>query len=695
MEVVEVKFGNSLLTLETGRLAKQANGSILVRYGDTVVLVAVAADKKPMGNGSFLPLSVFYVEKGYASGRVPGGFLRREGRLSDHETIVSRLIDRSLRPLFHPNFCSETTVSATVLSYDQNHDPEVMAITAASAALMISDVPYVTPIAGIRLGYIEGEFCINPSKTQLTQSKINLIIVGARNGIVMVEGEAKEVSEEFLLEALMFGHKAIQPVIDLQEALVARCGKSKRNVVVPVTDHALVEQVRTVAEPRIKEALETKDKGLRYELVAGVVASTTASIYGDTVDAVQAASVEKIVGELKKDGMRRSILERNIRIDGRTTTEIRPISCETQLLPRAHGSRLFTRGETQVLSVITLGTKEDEQLIDSMTTGVSYKKFLLHYNFPGFSVGEAKPPRGPGRREIGHGFLAERGLSAVLPTTDAFPYTIRLVSEVLESNGSSSMATVCSGSLAMMDAGIPIKTAVAGIAMGLIYDNGKTAVLSDILGDEDHLGDMDFKVVGTAQGVTALQMDIKINEISEAVLRQALMQARQGLNHILGIMNEALPQTRTGLSSFAPRFVTHKIAKEKIGTVIGPGGKVIKNITETTGVKVNIDEDGFVHLSSKDHKAVDMALQMVKGLTQDVEIGAVYEGVVKKVADFGAFVEVFAGQDGLVHISRLTDGRVKDINDVIREGQVVRVKAIGFDKRGKLQLSIKDAETEA
>ena len=691
METVSTAFGKATLTLETGKLAKQANGSILVRYGDTVVLVAATADKGSGVGADYIPLSVHYVEKAYAAGRIPGGFFKREGRLSESETLTSRLIDRPLRPSFDENYLAETLIMATVLSSDQDNAPDIAAMIGASAALCVSDIPFYQPIGGIRVGRINGEFVVNPTATELEESELNIIMAASKDAILMVEGEAKEVSEEVMLDALWFGQEQIQPIIQIQEELMQRCGKPKREVAIPEIDEELRTKVTAVSQPKLVEALQITEKQERYQQLDAVVDEVLAEVFpeGSDPNNDDVGQAKSVIGSVKKKIMRERILKDQIRIDGRGPKDIRQIDCEARILPSAHGSALFTRGETQALGVVTLGTKEDEQLIDSLH-GVSYKNFMLHYNFPSFCVGEARPPRGPGRREIGHGHLAERGLSHLLPTREEFPYTIRLVSEVLESNGSSSMATVCSGSLAMMDAGIPLKAAAAGIAMGLIYDDGQTSILSDILGDEDHLGDMDFKVVGTTTGITALQMDIKIKGLTREIVKASLEQACEGRLHILKIMGDTLEQSRAGLSSYAPRFITHKIPPDKISIVIGPGGKMIKSIVERTGVKINISDDGLVSIASGDHKAVDAALEIVRDLTRTVEIGTVYDGIVKRVVDFGAFVEVFPGTEGLVHISNLAEGRVRAVTDVIREGDTVKVKAMGLDKRGKLQLSIKD-----
>ena len=689
MKSVEREFGTATFKLETGRMAKQANGSVLVTYGDTVVLVAATAEKGSGGGKDFFPLAVFYVEKAYASGRIPGGFLKRESRLSDHETLISRIIDRPLRPSFEENYLADTLILATVLSHDMVHPSDVAAMNGASAALAISDIPFHNPIGGVRVGRIDEVLTINPSPEMLEKSDLNIFMAASKDAILMVEGEANNISESVMLDALWYGHEQIQPIIAMQEELMQSVGKKKRNVEAPETDIELKNKIEAVAPERLRKALSIKDKQERYESLDTLHDEMSIEILGDDPESDTVKEFSQIFSDIKKEEMRSRLINENIRIDGRKPEEIRPITCETKVLPRTHGSALFTRGETQALAVTTLGAREDEKMIDSLD-GISFKRFMLHYNFPSFSVGETSIPRGPGRREIGHGTLAERGLSPLMPGKTEFPYTIRLVSEILESNGSSSMATVCAGSLALMDAGVPLKAATAGIAMGLISDGKNHVILSDILGDEDHLGDMDFKVVGTEGGITALQMDIKIKGLSREVVEKSLMQAREGRLHILNEMGKALKESRQGLSSYAPRFITHKIAQDKIGTVIGPGGKMIKSIVEQTGVKINIDDDGIVSIMSRDHNAVDDALEIVKNLTRTIEIGETYTGPVKKVMDFGAFVEVFPGTEGLVHISNLAEGRVEKVTDVCKEGDVVTVKATGVDRRGKIQLSIKD-----
>jgi polyribonucleotide nucleotidyltransferase len=689
MKIVEREFGSATMKLETGRMAKQSNGSVLVTYGDTVVLVAATAAKGSGTGADFFPLTVFYVEKAYAAGRIPGGFLKREARLSDSETLISRIIDRPLRPAFEDNYLAETMIAATVLSHDLIHPSDVAAMNGASAALAISDIPFHNPLGGVRVGRVDGKFITNPSPEELEVSELNIFMAASKDAILMVEGESNGVSESVMLDALWYGQEAVLPIIEMQEELMKSVGKKKRTVDVPSVDAELKAKIEAIAPKRLRDALSTKDKIERYERLDTLRDEISNEILGDSPESGSAKELKQIFADIKKDEMRSRLIKDQIRIDGRKPTEIRPITCETKVLPRTHGSALFTRGETQALAVATLGAREDEKMIDSLD-GVSFKRFMLHYNFPSFCVGETRAPRGPGRREIGHGTLAERGLTPVVPTKAEFPYTIRLVSEVLESNGSSSMATVCAGSLAMMDAGVPLKEATAGIAMGLISDGKDNVILSDILGDEDHLGDMDFKVVGTESGITALQMDIKIKGLGREVVEKSLMQAREGRLHILGKMAEELKESRVGLSTYAPRFITHKISPDKIGTVIGPGGKMIKSIVEKTGVKINIDDDGIVSIMSRDHQAVDDALEIVQNLTRTIEIGETYTGPVKKVMDFGAFVEVFPGTEGLVHISNLAEGRVEKVTDVCKEGDIVTVKATGVDRRGKIQLSIKD-----
>ena len=692
MITLSEKVGGRSISIETGRMARQASGAVVVRFGETVVLVTATADRHEKPNLGFTPLAVHYVEKMYASGRIPGGFFKREGRLSDRETLISRFIDRPIRPLFPDKWRFETQIVATVLSTDHENEPGVAAMLGASAALQVSDVPIDTALAGIRVGLIDGDFIANPTPAQLEQSELNLFVAGSKDAVLMVEGEAKEVSEAVALDAIMFAHKTIQPLITMQEKLAAKAGKAKRSRPVIERDAKLAAAVEKFAKTKITKALTVKDKLERYAGLDALKEEVLGKFYSpEKDDADVAKQVGEIYSDLKRQYMREGVLKNGQRVDGRSLTDIREITCDAGLLPRTHGSALFTRGETQALVTVTLGSREDEQMIDALS-GLSYKGFLFHYNFPPFSVGETTPLRGPGRREIGHGFLAEKAVTGVLPAREQFPYTMRVVSEILESNGSSSMASVCGASLALMDAGVPIKNHVAGIAMGLIQEKSKTAILSDILGDEDHLGDMDFKVAGTRDGITALQMDIKIGGITKKVLDAALKQARDGRLHILGLMEKALAKPREGLSQFAPRFVAYKINEAKIKDVIGPGGRIIRGIVDKTGAKIDVSDDGMVTISGRDSTAVEEALQMVKDLTAEIEIGTVYHGPVKKIMDFGAFVELVPGTDGLVHISQMREERVEHVEDVLKEGDMVSVKVIGFDRRGKLKLSMLDVD---
>jgi len=685
---VELEFSGRTLSIETGRMAKQANGSVLVRSGDTIVLVTAVAAKTAKEGQDFFPLTVNYQEKAYAGGKIPGGFFKREARPSDSETLTCRLIDRPIRPLFPETFLNDTQIMATVISADKDNDPGILSMIGASAALEVSDIPFFGPIAGVKVGRVNGEFIANPTAEQLELSDMEIIVAASRDAICMVEGGAKVLSEDVMLDAIFFGHKAVQPILDAQEELKAKAGVPKREVIAPVVDTELKSKVSELAYSRIKDAVRIVSKQERHIAIDTVIDETIAALSAEYEG--QSKQIKAFVGDLEYELVREHIIKDGERIDGRDTKTVRPIATEVALLPRVHGSALFTRGETQALVTATLGTSYDEQRIDSLY-GESKKKFLLHYNFPPFSVGETSFRLGPGRREIGHGALAERALTAVLPEHESFPYTIRIVSETLESNGSSSMAAICGGSLSMMDAGIPIKAPVAGIAMGLIKEGDAVAVLSDILGDEDHLGDMDFKVAGTAEGVTALQMDIKISGVSRDIMKKALEQAREGRLHILGKMAETITATRPDLSTYAPRITTIYVKTDKIRDVIGTGGKNIRNITETTGVVVDIDDTGRINIASSDKAACDLAIKMIRDLTAEAEEGKLYAGVVKKIMDFGAFVEIFPGTDGLVHISELDTERVKNVSDVLNEGDKVLVKCIGIDKQGKIKLSRKEA----
>jgi polyribonucleotide nucleotidyltransferase len=680
-----VVFGDKELSLETGRMAKQADGSIVVRYGDSMVLVTAVASAGIRPGIDFLPLTVDYLEKTSAAGKIPGGYFKREGRLTEHEVLTSRLIDRPSRPLFPKGWRFDSQVIATVLSADKENPTDVMAMTAASAALHLSDIPWAGPFAGMRIGRVGGSFVLNPTFKQREESELDLVVATSRDAIVMVEGEAREVAEDVLIDALMFAHKEGQVLIDLQEKLRAAVGKPKRVFTPPAKDPAIVERVKAVAGAKIEAAMAIAVKQERYAALDAAGGETAESLKAEFPE--RDAEVKEAFESEKKRHLRELVLNTGRRIDGRATVDIRTITCEVGVLPRTHGSALFTRGETQALVTTTLGTKQDAQHIDGLTADIE-KRFMLHYNFPPFSTGEVKPLRGASRRETGHGFLAERALSRVLPTDADFPYTIRVVSEILESNGSSSMASVCGGALSLMDAGVPIATPVAGIAMGLIKEGDRLAVLSDILGDEDHLGDMDFKVCGTKKGVTAVQMDIKIQGLTRQILEQALAQARDGRIHILGKMAEALAAPREELNRYAPRIFTLKVKPDQIREIIGPGGKTIRGITAQTGVAIDVEDDGTVHIASPDGLAAKKAIDIIKGLTTEPEVGEFYLGIVRRVAEFGAFVEILPGTDGLVHISELDDKRVRRVEDVCKEGDEMLVKVIAIDRAtGKIRLS--------
>ena len=691
VEKLEINFAGRPFSVETGKVARQANGSVLVQYGETVVLVtAVTADKKREGL-DFVPLTVNYQEMTYAAGRIPGGFFKREGRPSDHETLISRFIDRPLRPLFPKGFQNEVQIISTVLSADQDNDPSILGMIGASAALSLSNIPFDGPIAGAKVGRIDGEYVLNPTHDESEMSDIDLFVAGSEDAIIMVEGSAKEVKEREILDAILFGHQSLKPVIELQNQLKLASGMTPKKFELQKPEEAIYEKVEMIAQKRLREAFYIKEKMDRRERLEEILQSTLQE-YG-AEDADSRKMVKNVLEEINRRLVRRLILEEKKRIDGRSLSEIRPISCEVGILPRTHGSALFTRGETQVLAVVTFGTSEDEQKINSLT-GETYKSFMLHYNFPPFSVGEVSPLRSPSRREIGHGALAERAILPVLPSNENFPYTIRIVSEVLESNGSSSMATVCGASLSLMDAGVPIKAPVAGIAMGLILEKEEVAVLSDILGDEDHFGDMDFKVAGTAEGVTAIQMDIKIRGVSKEIMGRVLDQAREGRLHILEKMKETISEPRKDLSRHAPRIITLQVKQEKIRDIIGPGGKNIRSIVDQTGVKVDVEDSGLVKLASPNYEAIEKAIYMIKRLTQEVEVGSLYTGKVKRILGFGAIVELFPGTDGLVHISQLAETHVKEVSDVLKEGDEVLVKVLDIDPQGRIRLSRKAALRE-
>jgi polyribonucleotide nucleotidyltransferase len=683
---VEIPLGGRTLTLETGQIARQASGSVLARYGETVVLVTVTAAKKPREGVDFFPLSVDYVEKTYAAGKIPGGFFKREGRLSEREILASRFIDRPLRPLFPKGFRNDVQVIATVLSVDEDNDPDMLAMTAASAALEISEIPFEGPIAGVRVGRIDGEFVVNPPVPRLPESELDIIVAGSRDAIVMVEGGAQCVSEQVLLDAVMFGHAALQPVLAAQAELRARVGRPKLEVVAPQIDPELESMVREKAEAPLRAALAREGKQSRNTAVAEVCAAVREELAARFEG--QESQISAVLDAVEAGIIRGDITGKGRRIDGRGPRDIRPISCEVGVLPRTHGSALFTRGETQAIVATTLGTAGDEQRLD-LLMGETTKAFMLHYNFPPFCVGEVRPLRGTNRRETGHGALAERALARVLPPADDFPYTIRIVSEILESNGSSSMASVCGSTLSLMDAGVPIKAPVAGIAMGLIKEGDSYSILSDILGDEDHVGDMDFKVAGTRDGVTAIQMDIKIKGLTKDIFATALEQAREGRLHILHVMQQALTSPRPDISVYAPRITVIQVNPEKISAVIGPGGKNVKNIVAQAGVKVDIEDDGRVMIASPDKQSIEKAIAMVKALVEEAEVGKIYVGKVRRITDFGAFVEIIPGIDGLVHISQLDNERVASVRDVLKEGQEILVKVLEIDPQGKIRLSRK------
>ncbi|MEE9608228.1 MAG: polyribonucleotide nucleotidyltransferase [Myxococcota bacterium] len=716
-ESISLEIGGRELTIETGRLAKQAAGAALVSYGETAVLVT-ATRAKPREGIDFFPLVVDFVEKTSAAGKIPGGFFKREGRLSDREILVSRFIDRSLRPLFAEGYRDETQITCTVLSADGENTPDIPAFIGASTALVLSQIPFLGPIGAVRIGRADDVFVVNPSPAQIEESDLDLVVAGSRGAVVMVEGSADQVPESDLLEALKFAHAEILLQVDVQEELAKRVGKPKLEMAPPEDRSELVRQVRGKAEGRLAEAVQIRAKDERYAAIAEIDREVTEdfcaayrkeAIALDSLEAVEVrreglhalrSGVKDALHDLRSELVRKRILDHQQRIDGRGTAEIRQIACEVRPLARPHGVALFTRGETQALVSTTLGGKGDEQTIDALNARTS-KRFFLHYNFPPFSVGEARMLRGPGRREVGHGNLAERALLPVLPEADEFPYTLRLVAEVLESNGSSSMATVCGATLALMDAGVPISAPVAGIAMGLIEEGDRVAILSDILGDEDHLGDMDFKVAGTREGVTALQMDIKVKSVDWEVLERALAQAREGRLHILDCMEKETAaefegfQARPELSRYAPRVKVVWIKPDRIRDVIGPGGKVVRAIQETTSTKIDLDDSGRVTIFSPDEAALDQAERMVRELTQEAEIDRLYLGKVKRITDFGAFVEIFPGTDGLIHISHLAEGRVEKVTDVVAEGDEVLAKCIDIDPSGRIRLSRKEALADA
>ena len=690
-----IEWAGRTLTLETGRIARQADGAVLATYGETTVLATVVFGKAPKPGLDFFPLTVNYQEKTFAAGKIPGGFFKREGRPTEKETLVSRLIDRPIRPLFVKGFKHETQVVVTVLSHDLENDPDIVAMVAASAALTLSGVPFMGPIGAARVGFIDGQYVLNPTLDQMADSRLDLVVAGTQDAVMMVESEIQELSESEVLGAVTFAHKSLQPVIDAIIELAEHAAKEPWDF--QAEDFSdVVTKIKALVGEDIRKGYEHKGKAERHDAIGAAKAKAAAALLKteENPDGVDSAKFGSAFKECEADVLRRDIIEHGRRVDGRPLDKVRPIVSEVSVLPRTHGSALFTRGETQALVVATLGTGEDEQWIDALE-GTYKESFLLHYNFPPYSVGETGRMGSPGRREIGHGKLAWRAIRPMLPTKSDFPYTLRLVSEITESNGSSSMATVCGASLALMDAGVPLKKPVSGIAMGLILEKDGFAVLSDILGDEDHLGDMDFKVAGTADGITSLQMDIKIPGITEEIMKKALHQARDGRLHILEEMGKAIQGARSEIGEFAPKIETITIPTDKIREVIGTGGKVIREIVEKTGAKVNIEDDGSVKVSANEGAKIKAAIDWIKSITQEPEVGAVYTGKVVKVVDFGAFVNFFGARDGLVHISQISKEKVGKVSDVLSEGQEVKVKLIGFDDRGKTKLSMKVVDQES
>jgi len=694
---VEIELKNKKLSLQTGILAKQADGSVVVKYGDTFVLCTVVSEKKAKEGFDFLPLTIDYQEKAYSAGKIPGGFFKREGKPTDREVLISRLIDRPLRPLFPEGFNYETQGIASVLSYGDENVADLLSIIGVSAALTISDIPFNGPVGAVRVGMIDNQFIINPDIEEAEKSALNLVVAGTEQAVTMVEGGGAEIPEKLLVEALIFAHEYIKKIVSLQKELQKIAGKTKRTFELKEINEEIKSYVKDFVSDKINQAIYKKNKLERQQALEDIlnecIQTLISKIPLDEQNKDLCSTIIKIFDEIVKNRMRENIVNKGIRADGRKLDEIRPISCEVGLLPRVHGSALFTRGETQALVATTLGTSEDEQKIDSLE-GEIFKTFMLHYNFLPSSVGEVKPLRGPGRREIGHGYLAERALSYVMPTKEEFPYTIRVVSDILESNGSSSMATVCGATLSLMDAGVPIKAPVAGVAMGLIQSNDKTVILTDILGMEDHYGDMDFKVAGTDKGITAFQMDIKTYGITYEIFREALEQARQARLFILKKLAEVLPEPKKELSPYAPRIYTLQVKPEKIRDIIGTGGKVIKGIIEETGVKIDIDDKGVVKIASNDEPSANRAIEIIKGITQEAEPGKIYMGKVTRIVDFGAFVEVLPGLEGLLHISQISDKRIQKVSEVLKIGDKIPVKVIEIDEIGRIRLSRKEALKE-
>jgi polyribonucleotide nucleotidyltransferase len=682
---VQREWAERTLSIETERVAKQADGAVIAQYGETIVLVTAVADRERREGTDFFPLTVNYIEMTYAAGRIPGGFFKREGRPTTREVLSSRLIDRSIRPLFPEGFLNETQLIATVLSADQQNDPSILGMIGASAALCVSDIPFMGPLAGVKIGRIDGDFIVNPTTNDLERSDLDLIVAGNREGVIMVEGGGTVVDEKVMVEAIFYGYETLKPILDIQDELRSICGMDKRPYSSPPEADALCEEVRGFVKPLLQNAFQISRKIERRDRINQIFKETM-DRFGGT-EGESSFLVKRAFEDAEREVVRSPIFNSETRIDGRKFDEIRPISCEAGLLPRTHGSALFSRGETQILAVTTFGTSEDEQKVESLLGGELYKSFMLHYNFPPFAVGEVSMLRAPSRREIGHGALAERALLPVLPSAEEFPYTIRVVSEVLESNGSSSMATVCGSCLSLMDAGVPIKASVAGIAIGLMKEDDQVAILTDIIGDEDHHGDMDFKVAGTSEGITALQMDVKIPGLSRDIMDRALQKAREARLYVLDVMSKTLDKPRGYLSKHAPRIVTIQINPDRVKDVIGPMGKNIKSIIEKTGVKIDIEDSGLIKIASPSAEAIEEAIAWVKNSVQEAKVGEVYTGKVKKIVDFGAFVEILPKVEGLVHISQLAEERVRKVSDVLNVGDEIKVKVIEIDTNGKVRLS--------
>ncbi len=691
MKKYEVKIGRNTFSFETGRLAKQADGAVLAQYGDTVVLVSCCVAREPKESQDFFPLTVDYTEKAYAGGKIPGGYFKREGKATEKETLTSRLIDRPLRPMFPDGYFNEVQVTATVLAVDKENNSDIVAMNAASAAVMLSGAPFMSPVATARVGEVDGGFILNPTFAELENSKLDMVVSVTNQGIIMIEAGAEIIAEERVAAAVEFAIKELKPLLKLQETMKKECGKPERESQINMLPEAFVEEVRTLTVKefdRINKSEKTKES--RDNAIKALFTKVAEKLIVEGGEFTK-AHLKRAFEEIEYDEVRKFILDNKVRTDGRKYDEIRPITCEINALPRVHGSAVFTRGQTQSLGVVTLGTSKDEQFTDSVD-GDSYKSFMLHYNFPSFSVGEIKPNRGPGRREIGHGALAERALRPVVPSNETFPYVVRIVSEILESNGSSSMASICSGTLAMMDAGVPIKAPVSGIAMGLVKQGDRYAVLSDIAGVEDHLGDMDFKVAGTSEGLTAIQLDLKLKDsIDIATLRKALEQARAGRLHILKKMTDTLASPRAELSDFAPRITTIKVDPDKIREIIGPGGKMIRKITSESGAEIEVEDDGTVRIASADGESTKKAIEIIKGITAEAEVGKIYDATVTRIMNFGAFCEILPGKEGLVHISELDEARVETVESVVKVGDQIRVKCIEVDSQGRINLSKKQS----